>query len=295
MFSPCPPAASPTDSGARTVFIAGHAALLGVYAMLWESMPARSRRDCAVLLLGGYYAMTNGVLAAAASAVLDPPVRGTGLALLGASVSLSRLAASVLFGWTWSRYSPTVALGGFRDHALFNRDCARPVVAATAGKADGMKADCRNVIFTVVCLVAVALPVANWSLRHSSAPAPAALDRAVFDRLPPGERGILFRSTVADASFGKVAFVPLEHPDGPWSVSDISCDCVYFQSGRGVCEAIEGSLIPPYVYFMFDERFTIGAKRPLGGVPSRARISPDDGRAALTVFQSGDLYAQSGF
>ena len=66
-----------------------------------------------MLLLGGYYAMTDGVLAAAASAVLDPPVRGTGLALLGTSVSLSRLAASVLFGWTWSRYSPTAALGGF--------------------------------------------------------------------------------------------------------------------------------------------------------------------------------------
>jgi hypothetical protein len=66
-----------------------------------------------VLLLGSYYAMTDGVLAAAASGVLDPPVRGTGLALLGTVVSVSRLAASMLFGWAWSRYDPNVAVGAF--------------------------------------------------------------------------------------------------------------------------------------------------------------------------------------
>jgi hypothetical protein len=158
-----------------------------------------------------------------------------------------------------------------------------------------MKPDRRNVIFTAVCVIAVALPIVNWSLRRSSAPATASFEQAVFDRLPPGEPGILFRSTVPDASFGKVAWVPFERPDGPWSVSGISCDRVYFQRGHGVCEAIEGSLIPPYVYFVFDERFTIGTKRPLGGVPSRARISPDGRRAALTVFQSGHSYAQGGF
>jgi hypothetical protein len=62
-----------------------------------------------------------------------------------------------------------------------------------------------------------------------------------------------------------------------------------------VCEAIEGSLIPPYVFFVFDDRFMTGVRRPLAGVPSRARISPDGRRAALTVFQSGHSYAEGGF
>jgi MFS family permease len=99
--------------GRGTVFIAGHAALLGAYAMLWQSNASAISAGVCVLLLGSYYAMTDGVLAATASAVLDPPIRGTGLALLGTAVSLSRGAASVLFGWTWSRYGPTLALGAF--------------------------------------------------------------------------------------------------------------------------------------------------------------------------------------
>jgi WD40 repeat protein len=147
----------------------------------------------------------------------------------------------------------------------------------------------------MVCLGAIALPLAYMSLGRATAPAPSGRERVVLDRLPPGQRGILFRSTVPDDTFGKVAFVPVEHPDGPWSVTNISCDRVYFQRGRGVCEAIEGSFIPPYVFFVFDERFTIGVKRPLAGVPSRARISPDGRRAALTVFQSGHSYAEGGF
>jgi hypothetical protein len=150
-------------------------------------------------------------------------------------------------------------------------------------------------MFTMVCVGAIALPLVYMSLGRRTTPATPGRERAALERLQPGQRGILFRSTVPDDTFGKVAFVPVEHPDGPWSVTNISCDRVYFQRGRGVCEAIEGSFIPPYVFFMFDERFTVGVKRPLAGVPSRARISPDGRRAALTVFQSGHSYAEGGF
>jgi hypothetical protein len=54
-------------------------------------------------------------------------------------------------------------------------------------------------------------------------------------------------------------------------------------------------LIPPYVMFVFDDRFRAGTKRPLTGVPNRARISPDGRRAAITVFESGHSYAEGGF
>jgi MFS family permease len=96
--------------GRPVVFVAGHAALLGVYAMLWLSGGGVAVAAGCVLLLGSYYAMTDGVLAAAASGILPPEVRGNGLALLATGVSLSRLTASVAFGWIWSRYGTGPAL-----------------------------------------------------------------------------------------------------------------------------------------------------------------------------------------
>jgi WD40-like Beta Propeller Repeat len=155
----------------------------------------------------------------------------------------------------------------------------------------------RILIFIVICAVALALPVVYIVYeRHYMRPAVVRSGNyAVLDRIDPGHEGILFRSTVPDQSFGKVAFVPRERIDGAWAVSNLSCDRVYFQRGRGVCEAIESSYLPPYVLFMFDNRLQPGAKRPLAGVPDRARVSPDGRRAAITVFVTGHSYAESGF
>jgi MFS family permease len=99
--------------GRPAVFVAGHVALAGVYAMLWLSNGGMPFAFLCVLLLGSYYAMTDGVLAAVASAILPPAIRGTGLALLGTAVSLSRLVASFAFGWAWTRYGTAPALAAF--------------------------------------------------------------------------------------------------------------------------------------------------------------------------------------
>jgi MFS family permease len=99
--------------GRPVVFVAGHAALLGVYALLFLSGAGVATTVACVLLLGSYYAMTDGVLAAAASAILPPQIRGNGLALLATGVSVSRLTASVLFGWIWSRYGTAAAVTAF--------------------------------------------------------------------------------------------------------------------------------------------------------------------------------------
>jgi MFS family permease len=99
--------------GRAPVFIGGHVALAGVYAMLWLSDGAMPVAFVCVLLLGSYYAMTDGVLAAAASAILPPHTRGTGLALLATAVSLARLLSSFVFGWTWTRYGTAPAIAAF--------------------------------------------------------------------------------------------------------------------------------------------------------------------------------------
>jgi MFS family permease len=105
------PAGRIADRFGRTaVFVAGHVALLVLYAMLLLPQTGRSMATVCVLLLGSYYAMTDGVLAASASGILPEPRRATGLALLGTGVSVSRLAASLVFGLAWSRLGTTAAL-----------------------------------------------------------------------------------------------------------------------------------------------------------------------------------------
>lgn len=97
--------------GRWRVFLLGYGALLAVYGILLSAVGGSTTVLLAVMLLGAYYAGTDGVVIAFASGVLEATRRGTGLALLTTSTSLARLAASVVFGWLW------LALG--RQQAVF--------------------------------------------------------------------------------------------------------------------------------------------------------------------------------
>ena len=99
--------------GRRTTFLAGHGLLLLAYLTAASGEVSLSDLAVCILLLGGYYALTEGVLMALASAMLPAEVRGTGLAMLTTMTSLGRLAASLAFGATWAAYGPTQALAWF--------------------------------------------------------------------------------------------------------------------------------------------------------------------------------------
>lgn len=99
--------------GRRTTFIAGHGVLVLAYLVALPEEVSVGNLAVCVLLLGGYYALTEGVLMALASAMLSADVRGTGLALLTTMTSLGRLAASIAFGAVWAGYGSTAALTGF--------------------------------------------------------------------------------------------------------------------------------------------------------------------------------------
>lgn len=155
----------------------------------------------------------------------------------------------------------------------------------------------RRLAFFGVCLAVAATSIAYLVVRAWLMPRPAMPhpETVPLDRIEAGRPGILFRSTLPDATFGHVAFVPLTAVDGPWQVSTLTCDRVYYQGGAGVCVTQEPSRVTPYAVFVFDDRFRPGAKHPVAGVPSRARVSPDGRRAAITVFESGESYAERGF
>jgi hypothetical protein len=96
------------------VFIAGHVALLAVYVVLWlQGGSGAAAIGVCILVLGMYYAMTDGVLAAAVSTTVGPEMRGSGLATAGIIVSLFRALAALAFGWLWTAFGVATALGCF--------------------------------------------------------------------------------------------------------------------------------------------------------------------------------------
>ncbi|GGM42436.1 MFS transporter [Micromonospora sonchi] len=126
--------------GRGRVLVAGHLALLGGY--LIAALPGGSLglTLTVLLLLGCFYAATDGVLAALVSQLVTAGARGSGIAAAQTTVALARFAASVLFGLVWTIQGPQRAL------LLF------------------------------AALLAVAVPVAGWLLRGVDRPAPTAGD-----------------------------------------------------------------------------------------------------------------------
>lgn len=106
------PAGRLADSyGRMRVYLAGHVLLVALYVLLagigglggWAVFAALG-------LLGAHYAMTDGVLMAAASTVIPPMWRGTGLAVLTTALLGARLVASTSFGTAVERFGSTPPL-----------------------------------------------------------------------------------------------------------------------------------------------------------------------------------------
>jgi MFS family permease len=99
--------------GRPRMFLLGHGALLAVYVLLLVPAAGVPRAFLAVILLGAYYAATDGVLMAVAGAMLPPGLRGSGFALLTTATSLARFAASIAFGWVWTTWDAPIAVVSF--------------------------------------------------------------------------------------------------------------------------------------------------------------------------------------
>ncbi|MGW0750946.1 MFS transporter [Streptomyces sp. NPDC002587] len=96
-------------TGRRIPFLLGHTALLGAYAVLlmppaWPSVVA------VLVLLGIFYACTDGVLMALAGPLLPPHGRASGLAVLQTGQALARLLGAAGFGAAWTVWGQGPAL-----------------------------------------------------------------------------------------------------------------------------------------------------------------------------------------
>lgn len=100
--------------GSSRVIVAGYVAMFLLYLTLGSSLPPMAIGIVTVILLGMFYAATDGVFAALASATLPAERRAAGLATVSTANDVGRMIASVLFGWLWSSGATADALQYFQ-------------------------------------------------------------------------------------------------------------------------------------------------------------------------------------
>src|SRR5262245_58410601 len=163
----------------------------------------------------------------------------------------------------------------------------------------------RGMIFAVLCVVCLIFAAGYiiWAVARNRALAsgdsrssvavtnggPEAL--AALGKSPH----LIIRSTALGDTFGKIALVPLDAPDGPRTMTTLQCDRVYVSANQGICLAGYRGDIAAYGAYIFGPDFQTKYTIPLSGLPSRARISPDGRYAAMTVFVSGHSYSDGNF
>ena len=90
--------------GRARVFVAGYALLLLVYTSLLVPALGTAEVIGYLVLLGAYYAATDGVLMAIAGAVLPDEQQASGLAVLVTAITGAKFAAALLFGGIWTAF-----------------------------------------------------------------------------------------------------------------------------------------------------------------------------------------------
>jgi MFS family permease len=97
--------------GRRAVFLAGHLALLGVYALLLGPLTGVGLLVTVLGLHGAFYAATDGVLMALVAPTLPAGAAATGLAYVQTAQAVARLGSGVLIGAGWTLLGPNAAVG----------------------------------------------------------------------------------------------------------------------------------------------------------------------------------------
>ncbi|MEV6328082.1 MFS transporter [Streptomyces sp. NPDC051909] len=97
-------------TGRRRPFLYGHGALLIALGLLLAPVPGLLLLVAVPLLLGVFYAATDGVLMALTGPLLPPARRAGGLALVQTAQALAKVAAATGFGAAWTLWGPRPAL-----------------------------------------------------------------------------------------------------------------------------------------------------------------------------------------
>jgi len=97
--------------GRWPVFVGGHAALLGAYALLLLPYGGIAPIIGVLFLHGTFYAATDGVLMAAVGPHLPAELRASGMALVQTGQATTRFVSSLAFGAAWTAWGIRPAVG----------------------------------------------------------------------------------------------------------------------------------------------------------------------------------------
>ncbi len=97
--------------GPRPLILVGwaiYAALYGVFAVVATA----AQMWCAFLAYGVFYALTEPAEKTLVARLVDPERRGLAYGWFNFAIGIAALPASVLFGWLYQSFGPTIAFGG---------------------------------------------------------------------------------------------------------------------------------------------------------------------------------------
>ncbi len=100
-------------AGRGATLLCGHAVLAVAYLVAIQQGAGFAGIIGCLLLLGVFYAATDGVLMALASGLCSPEQRASGMAVVTTAMSGARFLASVGFGALWTRFGSDVAIYTF--------------------------------------------------------------------------------------------------------------------------------------------------------------------------------------
>ncbi|WP_250285695.1 TolB family protein [Frankia sp. CiP1_Cm_nod2] len=111
-----------------------------------------------------------------------------------------------------------------------------------------------------------------------------------------GQQRLVFRNMLWGPQRDELVSVAASAPAGPRTASDVHCLRFYAAAGTGIClQRLPGTLEERYRAVVLDAELREQRHFPLGGIPTRARVSPSGRMVAWTVFVSGDSYAGTQF
>ena len=97
--------------GRARILVVGHLALVGAYLSSVLPTSTVAATVGTLLLLGTFYAATDGVIAALAGRLVPVQARTSGIAAAQTVVAVARMLASAAFGLLWVVLGPSVAMG----------------------------------------------------------------------------------------------------------------------------------------------------------------------------------------
>lgn len=182
---------------------------------------------------------------------------------------------------------------------------ATPQATTVPGATPAMSGVSRRIIFaalSAVCLLVAGGYVA-WAVIRDETGSGLSTGGPIDNGGAPGSiarisgpaGAVMFQNVLPGDHWNQVGLVPLGQPEGARTMMPIRCLRVHFAAGRGLCLAEGDGLAGTYAGYIFDADLRVSDNVKLGGLPSRARVSPDARFGATTSFVTGHSYAEEGF